>query len=94
MTKGYSLICCIFKRLPPRLMFSICKVCLIASLFPSEALEDLIFKGSTVKLQLCVLDPLILAVQRSPGSVPQKGFDRLIHFDPGRKCFYLGNISD
>ena len=29
-------------------------------------LECLIFRGSKVKLQLCVLDPLILAVQRSP----------------------------
>ena len=28
----------------------------------SEALECLIFIGSKVKLQLCVLDPLILAV--------------------------------
>ena len=67
---------------------------LITSLFPSEALEDLIFKGSKVKLQLCVLDPLILAVQRSPGSAPQKDFDRFIQFDPGHKRFYLGNISD
>ena len=31
------------------------------------------------------LDPLV-------GS--QKGFDRLINFDPDRKCFYTGHISD
>ena len=42
------------------------KACLISSLFSSEVLECLIFKGSKVKLQPCVLDPLILAVQRSP----------------------------
>ena len=61
-------------------VFDLQKVCLIVWSFTSEALEHLIFKGSKVKLQPCVLDLLILAVQRSPWSAPQKGFDHLIQF--------------
>ena len=42
------------------------KVYLIARSFPSEALDRLIFKGLKVKLQLHILDLMILAAWISP----------------------------
>ena len=45
------------------------KMCLIAWSFPSETLDRLIFSGSKVKLQPCVLDHLIVAFWRSPWSL-------------------------
>ena len=65
-------------------------------IIPSKTPDRLIFHGSKVRLQLHILDPLIFAVQRLPWSLGRflKGFDRLIHFDPGHKCFYTGHISD
>ena len=73
------------------------KRCLITWLFSSEALENLIFKGWKVKLQLCIFDPLILAVQRSPWSLDQPPKGALVawfNFDPSRIRFYMGHISD
>ena len=71
-------------------------MCLIAWLFPSEA-RLLDFQGSKVKLQLHILDPLILAVRRSPWSLnqpPKRALVHLLNFNPGFKCFYTGHISD
>ena len=80
-------------------MFDRQKVCLIAWSFPSEALDHLIFKGQSqkVKLQLHILDLMILAAQRPPWSLdcpPKRALIAWFNFDPGRKRFYTRHMSD
>ena len=79
------------------------KVWLIAWLFPSEALDCLIFKGqrsnwSPASWLLPVWrSPLISPPKEPPKRAPQKelwshNYDS--NFDPDRKHFYTGHISD
>ena len=73
------------------------KVCLIAWLFPSEALDRLISRGSKVTLQPHIVDCWFLAVWRSPWSLdrpPKRALIVWFNFDPGGKRFYTGHISD
>ena len=51
------------------------KVCLIAWLFPSEALEDLIFKGYSWSIDFSSSEVTLI-----PWSVSKRGFDHLIQF--------------
>ena len=70
------------------------KGCLIVPFWGSWSLD---FQWSKVKLRLRLLDCWFLAVWRSPWSLDQSPKRALIawfSFDPGRKRFYTGHISD
>ena len=63
---------------------------------PSKALDRLIFYGSRVSCNRTFLILWFLQFRGylDPLVSSQKGFDRLITFDPDHKCFYTGHISD
>ena len=93
-----TLVCRLLKHLRPGSRFLIGKKCAwsLDHLFKSSWSLHFFYR-SKVELELCVLDPLIFVVWRWPWSLDWLSKRALItqfNFDPGRKRFYVGYISD
>ena len=106
--KQQTLVCRLFKHLHTCMssvetfatgikIFDWQKVCLIAWSSLQKLLIASFFYRSKVELELCILDPLIFVVWRWPWSLDWLSKWALItwfNFDPSRKRFYMGYISD
>ena len=89
LSRGSHLYCHLLKHLWPRSRFLISKKCDWSSF-----LNYLICYASKVRLQPCILDLLISQFGGDLDRLSKRALIAWLNFDPGRKCFHTGHISD